>query len=131
MLRGISTVSFWTTDLPSAVQWYTELLGHGPYVQRPGYAQFRIGDYEQELVLIDAQDAPVGHAIDPGGAIVYWHVDDVAGFRDRVLAAGARELEPVTDRGDGLVTASVVDPYGNVLGFVYSRHFLDRLPPSS
>jgi hypothetical protein len=36
---------------------------------------------------------------------------------------GARRLEAVTER----VTASVVDPIGNVLGIMYNRHYLDIL----
>jgi hypothetical protein len=31
------------------------------------------------------------------------------------------------DHGSGFVTASVVDPFGNVLGIMYNRHYLDIL----
>ena len=37
---------------------------------------------------------------------------------------GAQPLEPITERGPGFVTASVVDPFGNVLGIMYNRHYL-------
>jgi hypothetical protein len=37
------------------------------------------------------------------------------------------ELEALTERGPGFVTASVVDPFGNVLGIMYFRHYLDIL----
>lgn len=49
MLRGITTVSFWADDLAAATAWYTELLGIAPYFERPGYAEFRIGDYMYHL----------------------------------------------------------------------------------
>jgi hypothetical protein len=40
----------------------------------------------------------------------------------------AREHQPVTPRGDsGFVTASVIDPFGNVLGVMYNPHYLDLL----
>ena len=40
---------------------------------------------------------------------------------------GAGQLEAVTERGPGFVTPSVVDPFGNVLGIMYNRHYLDIL----
>ena len=53
MLRGIATISFWADDLAAATRWYAELLGIAPYFERPGYAEFCIGDYQQELGIID------------------------------------------------------------------------------
>ena len=37
---------------------------------------------------------------------------------------GATEYQPVMKRGEGFVTASVVDPFGNVLGVMYNQHYL-------
>ncbi|MFF8695785.1 VOC family protein [Streptomyces sp. NPDC015144] len=127
MLRGLTTVSFWTTDLTAAKEWYTELLGVEPYFERPGYAEFRIGDHQHELGLIDSRYAPAGAGAGPGGAIVYWHVDDVPATLERLLSLGAKEYEPLMERGPGFVTASVTDPFGNVLGVMYNRHYLDML----
>ncbi|MFF3864043.1 VOC family protein [Streptomyces sp. NPDC002209] len=127
MLRGLTTVSFWAADLDAAKAWYTELLGTGPYFERPGYAEFRLGDYQHELGLIDRRYAPAGAPAEPGGAVVYWHVDDVDATLERLLSMGAAPYEPPTERGPGFVTASVVDPFGNVLGFMYNAHYLDVL----
>jgi hypothetical protein len=66
-------------------------------------------------------------AAGPGGAIVYWHVDDVAAALERLISLGAKQLQGVTERGPGFVTASVVDPFGNVLGVMYNRHYLELL----
>ena len=33
--------------------------------------------------------------------------------------------QAVIERGPGFVTASVVDPFGNVLGVMYNQHYLD------
>jgi predicted enzyme related to lactoylglutathione lyase len=63
----------------------------------------------------------------PGGVVVYWHVDDVTVRLERLVLLGARLLEAVTERGPGFVTASVDDPFGNVLGIMYNRHYLDIL----
>ena len=60
-------------------------------------------------------------------AVVYWHVDAIAAALQRVLALGATEHAPITKQGDGFITASVVDPFGNVLGLMYNQHYLDIL----
>jgi hypothetical protein len=44
---------------------------------------------------------------------------------EKLLSMGAKEHEPRTERGAGFVTASVLDPFGNILGITYSPHFLD------
>ncbi|MFD9777274.1 hypothetical protein ACFWZS_23695 [[Kitasatospora] papulosa] len=54
MLRGLTTVRFHASDLSAAKRWYAELLGVEPYFERPGYAEFRIGDYRHELGLVDS-----------------------------------------------------------------------------
>ena len=62
----------------------------------------------------------------PGGAVVYWHVDDVAAALEKVKAMGANEFEPLTKRGEsGFITASVLDPFGNILGVMYNPHYLE------
>ena len=53
--------------------------------------------------------------------------DDVAGALARLISLGATELQGVTEQGPGFVTASVVDPFGNVLGIMYNQHYLDIL----
>ena len=126
-LRGFATISLWAEDLEAAKRWYTALLGVEPYFQRPGYCEFRIGDYQHEIGLIDSKYAPGGRPGAPGGAIAYWHVDDVEATHARLLSLGATEYEPVTERGPGFVTASVIDPFGNILGVMYNRHYLEVL----
>jgi predicted enzyme related to lactoylglutathione lyase len=127
MLRGLTTVSFWAADLVAAKKWYAELLGIDPYFERPGYAEFRLGDYQHELGLIDSRYAPDPSATGPAGAVVYWHVDDVRATLEMLLSMGAKEHEAPIDRGEGFITASVVDPFGNLLGIMYNPHYLEVL----
>src|SRR5918994_5721928 len=71
MLRGMSTVNLWADDLPAATRWYTELLGVEPYFSSeaagrgPRFVEFRIGDYQHELGIIDRRFAPAGLAAGP------------------------------------------------------------------
>ncbi len=127
MLRGLTTVSFWVADLAAAKKWYAELLSIDPYFERPGYAEFRLGDYQHELGLIDSRYAPDGLTTGLAGAVVYWHVDDVTATLEKLLSMKAKEHEAPTDRGEGFVTASVVDPFGNILGIMYNPHYLEVL----
>jgi predicted enzyme related to lactoylglutathione lyase len=132
MLRGLATISFWADDLAAAKRWYSELLGIEPYFERPdpehpAYIEFRLGDYQHELGIIDRSYGPKGATAGPGGAVVYWHVDDVAAALERVIAMGAKAYEPLTHREAGFITASVIDPFGNILGLMYNPHYLDIL----
>jgi predicted enzyme related to lactoylglutathione lyase len=130
MLRGMATVSYFADDHAAAQAWYTEFLGIEPYFHRPGYAEFRIGDHQHELGLIDRKfvAASMGGA---SGEIVYWHVDDLEATVARLHELGAEEHEPITERGPGFVTASVVDPFGNVLGVMTNVHYLAVLKERS
>ena len=127
VLRGLTTVSFYADDLAAAKKWYAELLGVDPYFEVPGYIEFRLGDYQHELGLIDSRYAPTSAETGPAGAIVYWHVDDVPATLEKLLSLGAKEYQALTNRGEGFVTASVVDPFGNILGIMYNQHYLQVL----
>jgi predicted enzyme related to lactoylglutathione lyase len=128
MLRGNATTNYWTDDLAAAKKWYSELLGIEPYFEVPGgYAEFRLGDYQQELGLIDRTFAPDGTATRSGGVVAYWHVDDVAAALDRLVSLGATVREQPRDRGQGFITATVTDPFDNILGIMFNPHYLDVL----
>jgi len=131
-LRGFCTINFWADDVSAAVAWYEEFLGVEAYFQRPGpdggpaYAEFRIGDAQDELGIIDRKYQPSGAPTEPGGAVMHWHVDDLESTVERLLSLGATEYQPITAHGDaGFVTASVVDPFGNVLGVMYNPHYVE------
>jgi predicted enzyme related to lactoylglutathione lyase len=128
MLRGLTTVSYFAADLGAAKSWYTELLGVEPYFEVPGgYAEFRIGDHQHELGLIQGDYARHDVTAAPSGEIVYWHVDDLDATIERLGSMGATEYEPKIERGPGFVTASMTDPFGNIVGVMYNQHYLDML----
>jgi predicted enzyme related to lactoylglutathione lyase len=136
MLRGLATVRYQADDHAAAKRWYAELLGIEPYFDRPGYAEFRVGDYQHELGLLDrafaSQLGGAGgtEAEGPSGVVAYWHVDDVPATINRLLTMGAKEHEPPRDFG-GFIAASVVDPFGNILGVMYNPHYLEVLASRS
>ena len=121
MLRGLTTISYLADDVPAAQAWYTEFLGIEPYFE------FRLGDYQHELGIVDSRFAASGRATTAGGTVTYWHVDDVQATFERLVSLGATVHEKPTERRPGFVTASVVDPFGNILAVMYNQHYLDVL----
>lgn len=131
MFRGLSTITYSAADVDEAARWYAAVLGVEPYFRKEfdghiAYVEFRLGDYSHELGILDARFAgPIPET--QGGVVAYWAVDDVEAAYARLLAHGATPHLPVTTQGDGFVTASVVDPFGNVLGIMFNQHYLDVL----
>ncbi|WP_158841713.1 VOC family protein [Saccharothrix deserti] len=124
MLRGLTTTSFFADDLDAAAAWYTELFGIEPYFTVPGgYIEFRIGDYQHEFGIVKSDYAPHDVHTGPAGAIAYWAVDDLHATLDRLTELGAKPHEEPKVRGEGFVTASVVDPFGNILGIMTNTHY--------
>jgi predicted enzyme related to lactoylglutathione lyase len=113
-LEGLRTVIYPAPDLDSAKQWWTALLGIDPYFDQPFYVGFSVAGYELAL-MPDANPAD--------GALVYWGVPDVAEAVAMALASGSTEHTPVTDVGDGIVTATVRTPDGSILGLIYNPNF--------
>jgi predicted enzyme related to lactoylglutathione lyase len=130
-LKGMATVSFWADDVKAARKWYNELLWVAPYFERPdsenpAYIEYRFGDFAAELGIIDRKFAPKAAAHQgPGGAVLFWHVEDVKGTLQRLLTMGCKEYEGLTEREAGFVTASVIDPFGNILGVMYNPHYIE------
>ncbi len=128
ILRGIATVNFYAANHQDAVKWYSDFLEMEPYFNVPGYSEFRIGDYQIELGIVDSKYAPKNISDKPAGATIYWHVDNLQATVDRLVSLGATIHDPVTARGNnGFVTASVVDPFGNILGVMTNPHYLEFL----
>src|SRR3954469_25135596 len=76
-LRGMATVNYFAADWAAARAFYTQVTGAEPYFLRDGYAEWRLGDHQAELGLIDARYRAPGTPTGPVGAVLYWHVDDV------------------------------------------------------
>ncbi len=131
-LRGLATISFFADNLQEAKKWYTDFLGVEPYYafpndDQPAYIEFRLGDFEHELGIIDKKYQPKLASGSIGGAVAFWHVDNLHQVFEKLLAMGAKEYEQITEREDGFVTASVTDPFGNILGIMHNPHYLQIL----
>ena len=115
MILGLRTVIYPAPDLAAAKAWYTRVLGIAPYFDQPFYVGYAVGGFEFGLI-------PNGT---PGtaGSQALWGVADASAAHARLLALGAGPLEPVTEVGDGIRVAAVVDPFGNRLGLIENPGF--------
>ena len=120
MIQGLRTALYPAPDLARAKAWYTEVLGLAPYFDQPFYVGFSVGGFELGLV----PDLPPARP--PSGVVAYWGVADVAAACDHFLAHGATVHEEAHDVGGGITVATVLDPFGNLIGLIHNPHFDPR-----
>lgn len=117
MIQGLRLVMYHVGDMQKAKEWYTKVLGYGPYFDEPFYAGFHVGGFELGLNPDESK------AAGPGGAYAYWGVKDCKAAYQRLLDLGAKPNTPVEDVGGGILAATVTDPWGNVFGVIENPHF--------
>ncbi len=118
MFLGLRTVVYDVGDLGRAKEWYSDVLGFDPYFDEPFYVGFNVGGFELGL-----HPAEGGAAPGQGGTVVYWGVHDIQTAVSRLLELGATVHGEIQDVGEGIRVASVVDPFGNLLGVIENPHF--------
>lgn len=115
MFQGLRTVKYGVTDIEKAKRWYTEALGFEPYFDQSFYVGFNVGGYELGL---DPHAKPIS-----AGVVTYWGVADIHAAHKRLLSLGAKEHEPIQDVGENILVASLLDPFGNIIGLIKNPHF--------
>ena len=115
MIKGLRTVIYHVTDLRKGKEWYRRALKREPYFDQPFYVGFSVGGFELGLIPDGASGV--------GGSVAYWGVDDIQTSLQELLDLGATMYEPIQDVGEGIKTATVKDPFGNLLGIIENPHF--------
>lgn len=118
MFLGLRTAIYTVEDLGAAKEWYSQVLGFGPYFDEPFYVGFNVGGYELGLLPLEGE-RPSGL----GGVTAYWGVEDIDGALSRLLELGATLHEEAQDVGGDIWVGKVIDPFGNVLGVIVNPHF--------
>jgi predicted enzyme related to lactoylglutathione lyase len=113
MFRGVETVTFYTDDLKKASAWYAKALGQKPYFETDFYVGFSVNGYELGL-------HPTTELSRAGtnGQVAYWSVDSVKDAVAHLEKHGAKLAHELQDVGEGIVIASVRDPFGNLFGVI-------------
>lgn len=114
MFRGLRTVIYPAPDLEGAKEWWSSVLALQPYFDEPFYVGFNVGGYELGL---DPSADPAG------GSVAYWGVDDIADALGVLMGGGAQPRSDITDVGDGIKVATVVNPVGDIVGVIENPHF--------
>jgi len=113
MIKGLRTAIYPAPDLQAAKAWYAQVFDAQPYFDQPFYVGFNVGGFELGL-LPDATQSTVG---------AYWGVKGIDGVYARLLELGATPRTEIADVGEGIRTADVLDPFGNVLGIIENPNF--------
>lgn len=117
-ILGLRTTIYKVADVNQAKEWYTKAFEVAPYFDQPFHVGFEVGGYELGL---QPEEAPVKEKSE--NVLTYWGVNDIHTEYNRFIALGATEHEAPTEVGDGIVVATVKDPWGNVVGLIYNPHF--------
>jgi predicted enzyme related to lactoylglutathione lyase len=117
---GLRTAIYYAPDLAKAKSWYSRILGLEPYFDQPFYVGFNVGGYELGL------DPDPSSSASTGSVVVYWGVANADAALKHLLSLGAAEHTNVQDVGEGIRVATVLDPFGNILGVIENPHF--KLP---
>ena len=119
-LLGLRTAIYHAPDLALAKAWYSRILGFEPYFDQPFYVGFNVGCYELGL------DPDPSSSASAGGVVVYWGVANADAALKHLLSLGAAEHTNVQDVGEAIRVATVLGPFGNILGVIENPHF--KLP---
>lgn len=117
-MLGLRTTIYKVPDLLKAKEWYAGAFQVEPYFDEPFYVGFSVQGYELGLL---PEEVEKGENI-----LTYWGVEDIQAEFDRFMALGARTHEEPTNVGGELMVASVIDPWGNIIGLIYNPYF--KLP---
>jgi lactoylglutathione lyase len=115
---GLRTVVYKVPDIAKATKWYSNVLGKDPYFEESFYVGFNVGGYELGLEPAEEDSIEIGT-----NEISYWGVEDIQATYQRLINLGAKPHEEPQDVGEGIVTASVIDPWGNIIGIIYNPGF--------
>ncbi len=115
---GLRTCIYRVPNMEEAKNWYTQVLGFGPYFDEPFYIGFNVAGYELGLQPMENTVQTPSETVN-----IYWGVADVDAEFQRLLQLGATTFEEPTDVGGGIKTAMLHDPWGNLLGIILNPHF--------
>jgi methyltransferase (TIGR00027 family) len=116
MLNSVKGVAYRVPDLDRAKRWYGEILGKAPILDSPIVVIFAVG--ESVLTLVPAAETP---SRDHPQTLVYWEVDDIEAAHRRWLDAGAAPRSDIVTTALKSKAATVIDPFGNVIGLTGKR----------
>ncbi len=117
-MLGLRTTIYKVGDINKAKVWYAKAFGIEPYFDQPFYVGFNIGGYELGLQPEEKPTTAKAESV-----VSYWGVDKIQDVYDHFISLGAIENEKPYNVGGEMMTATVKDPFGNVIGLIYNPYF--------
>jgi lactoylglutathione lyase len=117
-ILGLRTTIYKVSDIKKARDWYAKAFETKAYFDQPYYVGFNIGGYELGL---QPDEEPKGKKIE--SVVSYWGVEKIKEVYDRLVSLGATENEKPYNTGGEMMTATLKDPWGNVIGLIYNPYF--------
>jgi predicted enzyme related to lactoylglutathione lyase len=111
-IQGLKTIIYPVGDMAKAQEWYEKAFQVKPYFTADCYVGFFIGNYEIGIEPLDQKKS-----IELSQK-VYWQVKELRNILEHFVTLGAQIKDEPMDIGEGIFMASVLDPWGNFLGFV-------------
>ncbi|MEJ7693026.1 VOC family protein [Daejeonella sp.] len=124
-ILGLRTTIYKVSDIAKARDWYAKArdwyakaFETKAYFDEPYYVGFNIGGYELGL---QPEERTKGEKIE--SVVSYWGVEKIQKVYDRLTSLGATENEKPYNTGGEIMTATLKDPFGNVIGLIYNPYF--------
>ena len=117
-ILGLRTTIYKVSDIQKARDWYAKAFETKAYFDEPYYVGFNIGGYELGL---QPEEGKKGEKIE--SVVSYWGVKKIQEVYDRLISLGATENEKPYNTGGEMMTATLKDPFGNVIGLIYNPYF--------
>lgn len=114
-MLGLRTTIYKVGNIEEAKAWYSKAFEIQPYFDEPFYVGFNIGGYELGL---QPEEIPTTEKVE--SVVAYWGVPDIQADYDRLISMGAVDNEKPYNVGGEIMTATVKDPFGNVIGLIYN-----------
>jgi hypothetical protein len=127
---GQSEFILYVDSQPAATAFWSQVLDRSPSLDVPGMTEFALRDgallglmpEEGIRTLLGSALPDPSQARGTPRAELYLLVDEPAAYHSRALAAGARELSPLSARSWGDTVAYSLDPDGHVIAFASRAH---------
>ena len=116
-MLGLRTNIYKVPNLSEAKDWYTKAFKKEPYFDEPFYVGFNICGYELGLLKEEENQNRADNVM------TYWGVENIEESYAHFLECGAKIHEAPNSVGGPLMVASVIDPWGNVIGLIYNPIF--------
>ena len=117
-ILGLRTTIYKVSDIGKARDWYAKAFETKAYFDEPYYVGFNIGGYELGL---QPEEGAKGEKTE--SVVSYWGVENIQEVYDRLILLGATENEKPYSPGGEMMTATLKDPFENIIGLIYNPYF--------